>query len=727
MSLFVSSLSSLIGDGHSVGQDDVLVFRQVGMDTYSKTYIFLKAQRMVLETVKNDLEKIQAEGVSQSLDYILYLVESLLISDFGGVFQKAKNAIQPLRKFIESEKLPVTVKKQCQKVLSESIALSRVFSIIECTIPSPSEPASEKLQVQVQNPEDILLLCRICEEYVPLSLIESHSKSCVRAYECEFKVMTVDDRISKLQNSIQKTILCHEWPDTEDKCVNTYLPMFHLYLLLEKVRNASTTSTYDANVISLTNQSLRLLKIPNDRTCLPMLYKAKELTIQKLHACSNLKDAKTVSESTLYNRTDKKPSPKQVSITDFEFIKAISSGAYARVFLAIKKKTGDIYAIKVTSKSSLAQKNQIQRLLNEKDILLQNDNPYIVNFYYSFIGKHNLYIVMEYLPGGDLYSLLNNIGSLDETNARIYTVQIVKALQCLHDNGIVHRDLKPDNILITKEGKLKLTDFGLSLYGSTDHCLTNETSNSRIANDNESVVGTPDYLPPEIILSQPHDFTADYWSLGVVVYELVEGIPPFHRNTESETFLAILSNQIDWNHLANDMSSNLISLLKGLLQSDPTKRLGANGIQEIMDHPWFQGIDWEHIDELPAPFIPEISDSFSTEYFDQRYAWKTNDDDIIEDIRVANEQKIDSKDYIDDDLDECISQFPSIDLKKLSQTNNEIMRKMKRSKSNMVHLDMLGYDELQFSKSFCSTNKKRKKKNKMALTSDEFKYIDSDT
>ncbi|KAH0785962.1 AGC family protein kinase [Histomonas meleagridis] len=309
---------------------------------------------------------------------------------------------------------------------------------------------------------------------------------------------------------------------------------------------------------------------------------------------------------------------------------------------------------------------------------------------------------MEYLPGGDLYSLLNKIGCLDEENARIYTVQIVKALQCLHDLGIVHRDLKPDNILITDQGKLKLTDFGLSLFGTADRCMDDDSNITQpITNDNVSVVGTPDYLPPEIILSQPHDCTADYWSLGIVIFELVIGIPPFHHNTEVETFSAVLANQIDWTLYENDLSSELISLLKGLLQSDPTKRLGAKGIDEIMKHPWFSVIDWDDIDSLPPPFVPEISGKLSTEYFEQRYTWKTkDDDDILEDIKAATEGTEDSVNT--EELDEDILQFPSVDVKKLSQTNKELMKKMKhRAKSNLEDvLDEITFQDLTFSKSF---------------------------
>ncbi|KAH0785963.1 AGC family protein kinase [Histomonas meleagridis] len=386
MSLFASTLTNLIGDGHSIKQDEILGFSQVGVGTYSKTYIFLKAQRTILEDVQSTLNKLIAGTKSSSLDYIQYLVESLLLTNFGCIFQQAKNAIPSLRAFIESEKLPTNIKKLCQKVLSSSIALSRVFSIIECVLPAAPQHPVDEIPKPTPRVEDMLVLCRICEEYVPLSLIESHSNSCMRAYESECKIMTVDDRITKLENSIRNNFLNHTWPGDEDKCVGTYLPMFHLVLLLEKVRKASTSSARDADVIAFTNKSLKTIQIPPDQNAESMLTKAKELTIQKLHACSSLTNATNELQSTRVTGNEASSISLQVSIADFEFVKAISSGAYARVFLAIKKKTGDIYAIKVTSRASLAQKNQLQRLITEKDILLQNDNPYIVNFCMFFLA-----------------------------------------------------------------------------------------------------------------------------------------------------------------------------------------------------------------------------------------------------------------------------------------------------------------------------------------------------
>lgn len=356
---------------------------------------------------------------------------------------------------------------------------------------------------------------------------------------------------------------------------------------------------------------------------------------------------------------------------------------------------------------------------------------------------------MEYLPGGDLYSLLQNVGSLSEEYTLVYTCQIVMALQSLHKRGIIHRDIKPDNILITGSGKLKLTDFGLSMIGNNDRRLSEE--DACVKNDNESFVGTPDYLPPEIILSQPHTFTADYWSLGAVIYELLAGIPPFHRDTEYETFSAIIIGRVDWDEL-EEFSDNVKSLIRGLLEPNPTKRLGANGIKEIMDHPWFSNIDWANIDLLEPPFIPEINDEHSTEYFQERYEFnKTDDRDIIEDIERAeresngerktksrkkkegenNNNSNESNKSTDNESDghqsenddDKLKEFASIDFKSLYKTNQEVASKMRAKRKwgfGAAMSDDVGVDDEPFELTNLDepeNTSKRKKKSPLILSS----------
>lgn len=241
---------------------------------------------------------------------------------------------------------------------------------------------------------------------------------------------------------------------------------------------------------------------------------------------------------------------------------------------------------------------------------------------------------MEYLPGGDLYSLLQNVGSFDEDTAKLYIYEILLALKFLHTNGIIHRDLKPDNILVAKDGKIKLTDFGLSHLGLIDRRNNEELGET----EETTIVGTPDYIAPEILMQKKHSFTCDYWSLGCMLYEFLIGVPPFHADTEEETFKNILSGQYDLSADVGveDFTEDAIDLIKKLLVSDPNKRLGAQNVDDILNHPWFKGVD---PDQEDPPFVPELNSQYDTTYFQQRYSFKEDDSDIIEDINDDKEKQ----------------------------------------------------------------------------------------
>ncbi|XP_021647187.2 probable serine/threonine protein kinase IREH1 isoform X2 [Hevea brasiliensis] len=279
-------------------------------------------------------------------------------------------------------------------------------------------------------------------------------------------------------------------------------------------------------------------------------------------------------------RTSPIHSRDRTSIDDFEIIKPISRGAFGRVFLAKKRTTGDLFAIKVLKKADMIRKNAVESILAERDILISVRNPFVVRFFYSFTCRENLYLVMEYLNGGDLYSLLRNLGCLDENVARIYIAEVVLALEYLHSLRVVHRDLKPDNLLIAHDGHIKLTDFGLSKVGlinSTDDLSGPAVSGTSMLGDDEpqlstsehqqerrkkrSAVGTPDYLAPEILLGTGHGTTADWWSVGVILFELIVGIPPFNAEHPQTIFDNILNCKIPWPRVPEEMSPEAQDLI----------------------------------------------------------------------------------------------------------------------------------------------------------------------
>jgi serine/threonine protein kinase len=330
-------------------------------------------------------------------------------------------------------------------------------------------------------------------------------------------------------------------------------------------------------------------------------------------------------------------------------------------------------------------------VLLEKDVLLRFQHPNIINFYYSIVAQVNLYLVMEYLPGGDLFSLLKNLGSLNEESTKIYIFQIANALAYLHSLRIIHRDLKPDNVLITSEGALKLTDFGLSYHGLLGR-KTGGTADEDIA-ESRSLVGTPDYIAPEIILRQTHTYTVDWWSLGVLLYECLAGEAPFHAASESEIYRKILKGVWVVPETEEPLSLKCLDILKRLLNCDPTKRLGANGSQEVLLHPWFAGLDAAN---LVPPFVPELRNVEDTAYFCARdYSFATEgDQDIEEDIRIArskqvqntwkmrrrgslvSRERIDAIRAISPPDEDGIESFPAVALENLEGANREAVRRV---------------------------------------------------
>ncbi|XP_013642173.1 probable serine/threonine protein kinase IRE [Brassica napus] len=335
----------------------------------------------------------------------------------------------------------------------------------------------------------------------------------------------------------------------------------------------------------------------------------------------------------------------RTSIEDFEIIKPISRGAFGRVFLARKRATGDLFAIKVLKKADMIRKNAVESILAERNILISIRNPFVVRFFYSFTCRENLYLVMEYLNGGDLFSLLKNLGCLDEDMARIYIAEVVLALEYLHSVNIIHRDLKPDNLLINQDGHIKLTDFGLSKVGlinstddlSGDASLGNseflaEDGSTQHSQDKDSrkkhaVVGTPDYLAPEILLGMGHGKTADWWSVGVILFEVLVGIPPFNAETPQQIFENIINRDIPWPNVPDEISYEAYDLINKLLTENPVQRLGATGAGEVKQHHFFKDINWDTLARQKAMFVPSAEPQ-DTSYFMSRYIWNPEDENV---------------------------------------------------------------------------------------------------
>ncbi|OAD00304.1 hypothetical protein MUCCIDRAFT_147215, partial [Mucor lusitanicus CBS 277.49] len=347
--------------------------------------------------------------------------------------------------------------------------------------------------------------------------------------------------------------------------------------------------------------------------------------------------------------------PTFPSIKDFDIIKPISKGAFGSVFLAKKRTTGDYYAIKFLKKSDMIAKNQVTNVKAERMILMsQTDSPFVTKLYYTFQSKDYLYLVLEYLNGGDCSALIKVIGSLPEDWTRNYLAEVTLGLEYLQSKNVIHRDLKPDNLLIDQNGHLKLTDFGLSRIGFLDQprmqheqqphntgghrrhvsaalsdTLASGISSTSMVHSNKGkeegasttaatprqAVGTPDYLAPESILGTGQDSMVDWWALGVICYEFLYGIPPFHADTPDKVFENILSRRIDWHEDVVQISPEARDFMERLMTLDPQKRLGYNGAEEVKAHPFFKSINWDTLMTESPSFIPQPTGMEDTDYF----------------------------------------------------------------------------------------------------------------
>ena len=307
------------------------------------------------------------------------------------------------------------------------------------------------------------------------------------------------------------------------------------------------------------------------------------------------------------------------TIRNYESLAIIGRGAFGEVHVCRDKSNGEIVAIKKIKKEVLYIKNQVLHIRNEQILMSKVRSPWIVELKASFQEDDYLYLVMEFLPGGDLMNLLIKKDILTEDEARFYIAELILSIESIHKLDCIHRDIKPDNILIDKTGHIKLSDFGLAKISEKLF----EQNNIKYSNDNVnkhernySCVGTAYYVAPEVLTKSGYGPEIDWWSVGVIFFEMLVGYAPFCSKETSEVCHKILNwekylkipSKIKISPEAEDLISKLINY--------PDIRLGINGVEEIKSHPFFKGIDWENIRESKAPFIPKLKNDYDTCYFD---------------------------------------------------------------------------------------------------------------
>lgn len=324
---------------------------------------------------------------------------------------------------------------------------------------------------------------------------------------------------------------------------------------------------------------------------------------------------------------------------DYETIKLISHGAYGMVYLVRHKESRQRYAMKKIPKHRLALRNQVDQVFAERDIMSFSDNPFVVSMFCSFETKKHLCMVMEYVEGGDCAALLKN-GPLTVELSKFYFSEILLAVDYLHNYGIIHRDLKTENILLTKDGHIKLTDFGLSKIGLMSHttsileCYIDKET--RQFNDMQ-VFGTPYYIAPEVILRQGYGKPVDFWSMGIILYEFLIGCVPFISDTPEGLFDHVIHDNIEWPDEKDwPLPIEAKDIITQLLQRNPKDRLGTGGAHEVKEHPFLEGVSWEDLLRQKAGFVPQLDGEEDTSHFDTRRDRANGDESDSDDDSNSN-------------------------------------------------------------------------------------------
>ena len=297
-------------------------------------------------------------------------------------------------------------------------------------------------------------------------------------------------------------------------------------------------------------------------------------------------------------------SANKVHMSDYIFLETIGVGSYGRVRLRRNKKTNKVFAVKMLKKSEIILIKQVDHVFSEYTILASIFHPFIVELKgVNFTDPSYLYFILEYIPGGEMFTLLRDKNSFPANQAKFYAAHIVTIFDYLHSKNIIYRDLKPENILIQPSGFLKLTDFGFAKY------ITGQTY---------TLCGTPEYLAPEIIANKGHGKPVDWWTLGVLLYEMMVGIDPFNDPDPMMVYQKIIKGKIKF---PKNIDKDGKSLIKHLLVGDVSKRYGClkRGVKDIIQHKFFENFDWNGLlfRTMRPPYVPKVKNNEDTANYNE--------------------------------------------------------------------------------------------------------------
>uniref|UniRef100_A0AAV1TNL9 AGC protein kinase n=1 Tax=Peronospora matthiolae TaxID=2874970 RepID=A0AAV1TNL9_9STRA len=317
------------------------------------------------------------------------------------------------------------------------------------------------------------------------------------------------------------------------------------------------------------------------------------------------------TSSSMNGRADVKSA---VGPMDFDLLCVIGQGAFGKVIQVRHVPTDEVLAMKIVSNKYIVQHNSVAYLQAERDIMIKINHPFLISLRYAFQTKSNVYLVMPFVAGGELFHHLHKQGLLLESSAKFYAAEMVLALEHLHVKGIIHRDLKPENVLLGADGHIRLTDFGLAKE------MTDEDGST------STMCGTNEYMPPEMIRRKAYNQAVDWWALGALIYEMVTGYPPFRHKNRKKLHQKILNEKLS---LPKWLGSETHSILKQLLERNVDKRLGSGkstmfqvkGVQAIKKHAFFRDIDWGLLEQkkVQPPILPNVVNSTDTTYFSEEF------------------------------------------------------------------------------------------------------------
>ena len=326
---------------------------------------------------------------------------------------------------------------------------------------------------------------------------------------------------------------------------------------------------------------------------------------------------------------------EKLTKSSFKFLSIIGRGGFGKVWKVFSKKYKTIYALKEMSKTKIIDKRSEKSVKAERDLLEMMNHPFIINMHFSFQDNDHLYITMDLLTGGDLrYHLCRN-KKFSESETKFFIACIILSLEYIHTNNIIHRDLKPENLVLNNKGYVKLTDFGIAkVYAKENY---KETS------------GTPGYMAPEVMCSQNHTIAVDYFALGVIGYEFMNGKRPYIGKNRKEIKAKILSTQIQVKKemVPNGWSIESADFINRLIQRKPANRLGLRGPTEVKEHSWFKEYDWKNLycENLISPFQPKDGDNFDYNYCNEPDKIGANTQERYYNIMTSQKYKVIFSDF----------------------------------------------------------------------------------